>query len=204
MFDAQLFIEEDSGNLRALQQVLHVAVEARQLLILGAELAVDRLQLLVDGLHLLLRRLELLVRGLKLFVDGLKLLGRRLHIFDAHFQLIAGGLQLRLGAVQFALQDLHGGLVTFHRGQGAFIIRGQRGCVTKRDHAATAGLGVVLTADRLDDDERQRAGPAIDADGQVLIDHPLSVGKRLADGRPDRGSQRFAQDAEQVQIRRAL
>jgi len=51
--DAQVFVQEHSGDLRAVEQILHVSVETRQLVVLVVELAIDGLQLLVDRLHLL-------------------------------------------------------------------------------------------------------------------------------------------------------
>ncbi len=73
MLDPQSIVEEHGCNLRAVQQVLQIAVEALHCLVLALQLAIDRLQLFVDRLQLLLGALELLVGGLQLFGDGLVL-----------------------------------------------------------------------------------------------------------------------------------
>ena len=63
-------VEEQRGDIRALEQVLHVAVGAGQLPVVLCQLGVDRLQLLVDGLELLPAGLEFLVGALQLLVHA--------------------------------------------------------------------------------------------------------------------------------------
>ncbi len=57
----QLVVQEQRGDLGALEQVLQVAVGPRQFVHPTVQLAVDRLQLLIDRLQLLLGGLQLLV-----------------------------------------------------------------------------------------------------------------------------------------------
>ena len=59
--DAELPVQEDRGDVGAVEQVGHVVVGRLQLLDLFLELVVDRGQLLVERLQLLLGGLQLLV-----------------------------------------------------------------------------------------------------------------------------------------------
>ena len=68
--DVQFLVEVDRGDLRALEEILEVAMSAIELLDLLGELRIDGLELFVDRLHLLLGRLQFLVGGLQLLVGG--------------------------------------------------------------------------------------------------------------------------------------
>ena len=89
----ELVVQEHGGDVRAVEQVLHVVVGAGQLVHLGLQLGVDRLQLLVQGLHLLLGGGQLLVGGLQFLVGGLQLLVGGLELFLGGLHLLAGGLE---------------------------------------------------------------------------------------------------------------
>jgi len=93
ILDVQFAVEKDRGNLRALEQVLQVAVQARQHFVLADHLRIDRLQLLIDRLHFLLGSFELFVRGLKFLVDRLILLVGRFHFLVGSLQFVDCGLQ---------------------------------------------------------------------------------------------------------------
>ena len=103
--DAQVDVEEDSPDVGAVQQVVDVVGQLRELVDLllilrvdRVELLVDRVELLVGGLQLLVRRDELLVGGLQLLVAGLQLLDGGLEVF------------LRVDQLQLELADPAGGL----------------------------------------------------------------------------------------------
>src|SRR5690606_41613761 len=74
--DPQLVIEVERADVGPIEQVLHVAIELRELLDLTLVLGVDGIELLVDRMELFVGALELLVRGDELLVGGLQLLVR--------------------------------------------------------------------------------------------------------------------------------
>ena len=156
MLDAQSVVEEHGRNLRAVQQVLQVAVEALHRVVLALQLTIDRLQLFVDRLQLLLGGLEFFVGGLQLFGDGLILLRRGLHVLDVGLELIGGGLQLGLGCAQLLFQGESARVMGCRLRLRRLELRG----VAKSNHAQTVVLGAIAQ-DRLDD-QRQRPALAVD------------------------------------------
>ena len=102
--DMEFVVQKQGGDVRAVEQVLHVVVGPRQLVHLGLQLGVDRLQLLVQRLHLFLGGGQLLVGGLQLLVGGLQLLVGGFEFFLRGLHLLAGGLQLLAELLEFLLQ----------------------------------------------------------------------------------------------------
>ena len=80
----EVLVEEQRGDVRAVEQVLHVALRQREIVELGLQLGIDRLQLLVHRLRFFLGGRQLLVGGLQLLVGGLQLfVGRLQFLLDA-------------------------------------------------------------------------------------------------------------------------
>ena len=97
-------VQKQGGDVRAVEQVLHVVVRPGQLVHLGLQLVVDRLQLFVQGLHLFLGGGQLLVGGLEFLVGGLQFLVGGFELFLGGLHLFAGGLQLLAGLLELLLQ----------------------------------------------------------------------------------------------------
>ncbi len=93
-------IQEQRADVGAVEQVLDVVVQGRQLGVLLLILRVDGVELLVDGMELLVRALQLLVRGDELLVG-------RLQLFVGALELLDRGLEVFLGVGQLVLQHLH-------------------------------------------------------------------------------------------------
>ena len=127
--DAEVVVQEDRGDLGAVQQVLHVAVGLRQFLDLRLQLGVDRLHFFVERLqfllgtgHFFVGALQFLVVRLQLLIGGAEFLLGGLHFFD-------GGLKALARAAEFFL---HFGCRRARAGGRRLPLRGRLGLVGRR------------------------------------------------------------------------
>ena len=100
----EVVVQKQGGDVRAVEQVLHVVAGPRQLVHLGLQLGVDGLQFLVHRLHLLLGGGEFLVGGLQFLVGGLQFLVGGPEFLLRGLHLLVGGLRLAADLLEFLLQ----------------------------------------------------------------------------------------------------
>ena len=103
-FHPERLIEEDRGDLDAVDQVQQVVVRLLEGLELLRELRVHGVELFVEGLRLFLRGLQLLVRALELFVDGLHFLVRGGELFVRRLELVDGALEVLSRVLELFLE----------------------------------------------------------------------------------------------------
>lgn len=72
--NTERIVHEHGGNVRAVQQILHIVVRLGNIFDLLLQLRINRDQLLIQRLQFFLRRRELLVSALQFFIRGLQLL----------------------------------------------------------------------------------------------------------------------------------
>ena len=170
LLQAEVAVEEDRGDLRALEQVLDVAVGAAQLLDAGRQLGVDRLQLLVHRGELLLRGLELLVGGLQLLVHRGELLVGRLQLLVRGFELLGGGLEPLVHRPELVLEVLdRGGLAVLDRLVRELLVALDAADVAE-DHEEGRVLLLAVAAQRLHHQVDQLPA-AVGADGDLVLHH---------------------------------
>ena len=104
-------VEENSGDFRGIEQVLHVVGGLAQLLGLTEVLHVEGHELLIEALHFLLIGHGLLVGALQLLVGALQLLIGAFQLFHTAFHVLNGGLEAVLGVLQLFFQRLGLGVV---------------------------------------------------------------------------------------------
>ena len=107
--DLERAIEEQCGDVRAVQDVLQVGGRGALLLqgllelgVKGRQFLVEGLQLLLRGFQLLIGRLELLVYGKGFFVDSPQILIGEFEIADYGIQLFARRIELPAPVAQCA------------------------------------------------------------------------------------------------------
>ena len=174
--DLQFGIEEQGGDIGAVQHVLQI-VRRGALAFQGfLQLAVQRGEFLVEGLQFLLRGHQLLVGGLELLVDRQRLLVDGFLLFVGQFEVVDRALQFGAGRVQFTLDigDLGGAAVVFARlAAGGLILRIEE--ADQQQVFVGAGERLYFDVERRGRAVRHRAA-AIDADGSA-IDSRLLVGR---------------------------
>ena len=100
----ELAVEQNRGDLGALEQVAQIGVGAVELVDLAVEFGVDRMQLFIDRLQLLLGGLQLLVGGLQLLIDRNHFLVRGLELLQCAFIFLDRRLQTLPRVAQFVMQ----------------------------------------------------------------------------------------------------
>ena len=102
--DPKAGVQEDGGDVGAVEQIGHVVRGRLHLLDLLVKLVVDGAQLLVERLQLLLGGLQLLVGGLEFLVHRHDFFVRRLEFLVGTFQLLDGALQVIARGLQLLLE----------------------------------------------------------------------------------------------------
>jgi hypothetical protein len=197
--DAHVVVEKDRRDLGALDEILNVVVHPQQLIVLAAELGVDRLELLVDRLHLLLCRFELLVRGLQLLIDRLILFGARAGVLVGALRRVDRHVELLLRPEQLVLQRLHRRVPRLDPAQRAAAL-GDGTKILECDDAQ-AWIGAVGGKRR--HDHRDGVVLAVDLDPDPLMNDGLPGGDRLLQGGSHDRAQRLPQDPDQAEGRDA-
>lgn len=105
--DAEIPIDEDRGDIGAVQQIIHVISELGQL----ADLF---LVFRVDGIELFIHRVQFFVGALQFFIAGDELFVARLEFFVAGFEFFDRGLEVFPRVTQFGFD----GDEMFARGLG--------------------------------------------------------------------------------------
>ena len=104
ILDAHFQIQKDRRDLRAVQQILQIAVGVIEFRDFAVQLGIDRFQFFVEGLELLLGGFQLLVRGLKLLVGGLQLLIRGFELFESRLTCSPGRREVRFRDAGWSLR----------------------------------------------------------------------------------------------------
>ena len=133
--DAQGAVEEDGGDVGAVEQVLHVAVDQRQVVHFRLQLGVDRVQLFVERLHLFLRGGQLLVGRLQFLIGRLQFLVGRFEFLARGLHFVAHGLDFIARLRQLLLQLQHLGI---GRAAAAHFGRQRHAGKGQEHHAAQA------------------------------------------------------------------
>ena len=167
-----------------------------QLGIFADHLSIDRLKFFIDRLHLLLGGFQFLVGRLQFLVDRLIFLIRGFHFLVGDFQLVDRGLELRSGRQQFLGEILHCAGRRLARSPG-LALRYRETPVLKRQNNEVA---VIPHRFR---DQRQQLRPAIDAERNIGVADRHIVGLHVLQRRSHGGPQRFAQNIEEGEARRA-
>ena len=99
--DLERAIEEECGDVRAVEDILQVGGRGALLLQCFLKLGIQGRQLLVEGLKFLLRGLQLLVCRLKLLVDGKGFFIDGPQVFIGDLQIADDGVQLFARRIEF-------------------------------------------------------------------------------------------------------
>ena len=148
--DQQVAVEEDRGDLGAVEQVAQIVVGLVELLDLALQLVVDRLQLLVDRLRLLARGFQFLVGRLQLLVDRDQLLVRRFQLLERGLVLLDQRLQPLARLAQLAFELFGGGRLVL-RSAPAAAGRALAARRCRRTRSGTAARRRDRAADRSSD-----------------------------------------------------
>jgi hypothetical protein len=105
--DGQLVVEEQRAGVDVVEQVLHVVLDAAQLLHLGIQFAVHRQHFFIERLQFFFRGFQLFVGALQFFVGGLQFLVGGFELFVRRLLRLDGALQVFAGIGDFALQFAH-------------------------------------------------------------------------------------------------
>ena len=122
---AQLRIQEHRADVGAVEQVVVVARERGELLVLGVQFAVEGVQVFVDGLELLVGALQLLVGGGELLVAQVDALVAGLQLHHHLLQTLTGRLQLGLQQMRRRLILAIGQGVVGYAGHGLRTLGGR-------------------------------------------------------------------------------
>src|SRR6266700_5011374 len=148
----QRAVQEYGGYIRALEQVLQVAIGPIQRFDLVAELGVDRVQFLVDGLKLLLGGLELLIGRLHLLVDGDQFLIGRLQFFERGFVFLDHRLKSIARLTQFPFDMERSALLDGSGSSQRFLATENRPLVDEHDHVERLACAIPQRFDENIDD----------------------------------------------------
>ena len=196
-------VEENGGNFRGIEQVLHVVGRQAQLLGFAEVLHIQSHQLLVQALHFLLVGHGLLVGALQLLVGALQLLVGALELFHAAFHLLDGGLEAVLGELQLIFEGHHRAIAPIggrgRRGLAqAHLARG--GPVLKHHQQQVGqGLGVGQGLHR----EAQQLEAGLGFEAHAVGHGELAGGQGLAHGPAYFIAQLFAGHVEEVHAAQA-